>query len=216
VGRIQSVPENALQNEVITGRILKSLERIDAMIYHLLDVSIIKAGQKLPLHVEQVDLAAVIARIANEFNFAGPDRFFIKTPESLLGFWDEDGLTRIIENLATNALKYSDSNSPILISTESRGDQVKIIVHNDGKTITAEDQNMIFQPFSRAKTSEDKPGWGLGLTVVKSVAEAHGGGVKVESSEKLGTSFTVELPIDCRTNHSSIARPNHSATAPPH
>jgi len=210
LGLIRIGEDNKDYNKSIQRRISTSLDRIDAMIYRLLDASIIKAGPKIKLHIEKLDLAELINRFVSEFNMIGANRFMVSSPQTLIGYWDEEGLTRILENLATNALKYSDPESPIFISAESKNERVQIVVHNIGRAISAEDQGLIFEEFRRAKNVENKPGWGLGLTVVKSISEAHGGGVKVKSFELSGTTFTVDLPIDCRKRQNVFNDSNNS------
>jgi len=205
LGLLRIGEDNKDYNKSIQRRISTSLDRIDAMIYHLLDASIIKAGPKIKLHIEEIDLASLITRFVSEFNLIGANRFMVSSPQSLIGYWDEEGLIRILENLATNALKYSDPESPIFISAESNDERVQIVVHNIGKSIAHEDQGLIFDEFRRAKNVENKPGWGLGLTVVKSITEAHGGWVKVKSFELSGTTFTVDLPIDCRKDQNLLS-----------
>jgi signal transduction histidine kinase len=74
-------------------------------------------------------------------------------------------------------------------------------VHNYGSLIALEDQSHIFDSFTRTPGAQAKGkiGWGLGLTLVRGSAEAHGGKVTIESSEALGTTFTIHLPPDARS-----------------
>ena len=105
----------------------------------------------------------------------------------------------MIENLCNNAIKYG-SNSPVILSLEAAGKFVKISVHNKGSIISKEDQKSLFDQFRRTNEAEEsgKKGWGIGLTLVQGVAEAHGGNVSVKSEAHTGTTFTVSLPIDAR------------------
>ncbi len=77
---------------------------------------------------------------------------------------------------------------------------VRISVHNDGAPIPAEELAVLFDPFKRASAAlaGGAKGWGLGLTLVKGLADAPGGGVEVRSESSLGTTFTVTLPLDAR------------------
>jgi signal transduction histidine kinase len=87
-------------------------------------------------------------------------------------------------------------------------------VHNEGKPIPTEEQAALFRPFGRAAraVASGQRGWGLGLTLVKGVAEAHGGEVHLESEPGRGTTFTVALPLDARPFQS---HPAEGAAAPP-
>jgi signal transduction histidine kinase len=109
-------------------------------------------------------------------------------------------LRRVIENLCTNAVKYGLADTPITITLKAEAERVQLSVHNYGPVIPKEQQSRLFEAFQRAPSAEQsgKRGWGLGLTLVRGITEAHGGSVEVASSEKEGTTFTVSLPWDTR------------------
>jgi signal transduction histidine kinase len=182
----------------IRGRIVSNLARIDLMIYRLLDYSSIKAGQKVILKIEKMDVVELLETFARDFSFSGTRPFLLQAPVSLFGYWDVSGIASIVENLVTNAVKYGDMDSAITLRAEQTAGQVRISVHNQGKVIPITEQGAIFQQFRRIRTEEDQVGWGLGLMIVKSIAEVHGGTVSLDSLENRGTTFTVELPLDCR------------------
>jgi signal transduction histidine kinase len=79
-------------------------------------------------------------------------------------------------------------------------DRTTIAVHNDGSPISPEDQSKLFDAFKRTDSARrgGQHGWGLGLTLVKGIAESHGGSVSVESAAGRGTTFTIMLPTDAR------------------
>ena len=99
-----------------------------------------------------------------------------------------------------NAAKYSAPGTIVSIKLEKLDGLAKLAIHNEGNPIPVEEQKLLFQPFLRAKAAQDsgKKGWGLGLTLVKGIAEAHGGTVTVESSAEKGTTFTLSIPLDFR------------------
>jgi signal transduction histidine kinase len=78
----------------------------------------------------------------------------------------------------------------------NRSSRAIIEIHNDDSELSQEQQERIFEPFYRTPSAEAsfKEGWGLGLTISKACAERHGGCIRVESSEKRGVTFFVELP----------------------
>src|SRR5690606_12945840 len=98
--------------------------------------------------------------------------------------------------LATNAIKYGASDAPIRISLVKNEDRVELNVENKGNPISAEDQRAIFEPFHRAASAIQsiQTGWGLGLSLVRGIARAHGGDVAVCSAADR-TCFTVTLPL---------------------
>ena len=103
----------------------------------------------------------------------------------------------MIENLAGNAVKYGDGKSPITLKFQKNENQVELSVHNFGKPIAVEDMQRLFEPYQRTGSalSGGHKGWGIGLTLVKGIVEAHGGSVKVRSSLYEGTTFSLILPI---------------------
>ena len=174
------------------------MERVDSMIHDLLDSSRLQAGEKLPLEYEEFDLGVITRQIADEFNYTCNDRVVVTAEGASRGYWSKSGLSRVIENLTGNAIKYGASDTPIQITIQKEDTAIKLIVHNEGPAIPQDEQSVLFQQYRRTKSSENKPGWGLGLSVVKGITEAHQGKVFVESLEGKGTSFSIMLPLDSR------------------
>jgi signal transduction histidine kinase len=172
------------------------MDRLDSMIHDLLDASKVKAGQRLDLDFKECDLDFIARLVADEGNLSYGKRFIVQSGGRCLGQWDADGIRRAIENLSSNAAKYSSPNTPITIKIQRAENSVRLMVHNHGPPISKEDQAILFQQFRRVRSKGTKTGWGLGLTIVKGIVEAHHGSVHVESNEEEGTTFTIELPND--------------------
>jgi signal transduction histidine kinase len=109
---------------------------------------------------------------------------------------DVTQMHRAICNLVENAIKYTPPGGAIEISTQLAGEEVEIAVADNGPGVPEEDQPKLFQRFYRAYQpgTEGVPGTGLGLNLVKSVVELHGGTVSVESAPSEGSTFTIRLP----------------------
>ncbi len=176
--------------------ILKSLERTEKMIQNLLDTNRLRAGQSLPIRVQKCDLSSTLLETIQELTITYGERFTLSADTSILGDWDCDELRRVIENLVLNAIKYGTLNTPITIKLSQFEGITEIRVHNVGPAISPEDIPTLFEPFHRLKraTESGRKGWGIGLTLVRGIVEAHQGNVWVESSFKDGTTFIVELP----------------------
>ena len=101
-----------------------------------------------------------------------------------------------MENLINNAIKYGSDKSPVTVSLEQNRQKTIIKVHNEGPSIQREKIPQLFEQFQRAKETEGKKGWGLGLTVVQRMVEAHKGFIEVESDDIKGTTFIITLPND--------------------
>jgi signal transduction histidine kinase len=125
------------------------------------------------------------------------DRFILMTEKSIEGDWSKKGIRRIIENLCSNAIKYGEPHRPITVSVLQESGLAAIEIHNEGRPIPAEDLPTLFDQYRRTESAErgGQRGWGLGLTLVRGIAEAHGGRVSVESSMARGTTFRVVFRI---------------------
>jgi PAS domain S-box-containing protein len=125
------------------------------------------------------------------------DRFILRAPLEVRGNWDAEALRRVAENLVVNAVKYGDAEQKVTISLHAEGPVAQFSVHNFGNPLSEAERKRVFQQFGRTRSAEEsgKAGWGLGLTLVKGIAEAHGGTVEVASDTR-GTTFTVSLPLD--------------------
>jgi signal transduction histidine kinase len=176
------------------NRISHNMSRLDAMIQNLLDVARLQAGEGIPLPLEQCDLAEIAGQVADEFNDLSEKRFVCSSTGPVMGYWNDDGLRRVIENLATNAEKYGAPDTPITIEVHQTSDTASLTVHNLGHPIPAEDQGIIFQQYRRTRSAQEQAGWGVGLTIVKGITETFQGTVRVQSSAASGTSFIIELP----------------------
>jgi signal transduction histidine kinase len=176
------------------NRISVSLIRIDKMITELLDASRLNAGEALPDGFQECDLVTLVGEVAHELNMNYDNRLVVETHGDCKGSWNEDGLRRLTENLLTNAIKYGKEKTPVTISLEEEDDMVVLSVHNEGDPIPQEEQSGLFDNFKRAKSAENQIGWGLGLSVVKAVADSHKGSFTIESEKGTGTFFRVKIP----------------------
>ncbi len=194
--RQRDLPEEAF---TLSLRIIQNMARADHMIHDLLDVQRLKAGKSIELQMEPLDLAEVAREALGNLATIYGERFVLKTQGSLSGYWSRENVARVIENLCVNAVKYGDAKAPITVSVSEQDAQVRIAVHNVGEPLAADDRSRLFSQFERlgpAKMSRTR-GWGIGLTIVKEVAEAHGGMASARPVED-GTEFVVCLPRDAR------------------
>jgi PAS domain S-box-containing protein len=190
-------PENFSK---VALKILENLDRADQMIRDLLDANRIKAGEKLPIEISNIDIQELAVETIEELATIHGNRFILEVPESIQGYWSDSGIRRILENLCINGIKYGAPDRPITISIFRRNQNVELCVHNDGEPIPARDHKSLFEPFQRTTSAQKggQKGWGLGLTLVRGITEAHGGSVEVESSYEHGTTFKVVFPVDSR------------------
>ena len=189
-------PDDLIANQRFAEKIVKHVNRVGQMITNLLDANRIHSGEKLPLKREAVNMCSLIEETVAELETIHGDRFIINCAASIDLFCDPSGVRRIIENLCNNAIKYGSPNTPVTLKVKPQEENIQISVHNFGDAISTEDQKSLFEQFRRTQSAVGGThrGWGIGLTLVRGVAEAHGGSVSVESNPGSGTVFTVTLP----------------------
>jgi PAS domain S-box-containing protein len=182
--------------EGLLTRIILSTERADGLIQDLLDTSRIRTGRRIHLVMEACDLKAVLFETVEDLTSVHGDRFKLNAEGDFQGLWCSGGIRRVVENLAENAIKYGAPDTPVTITLGRQGNRVSLSVHNQGNPIPKEEQQTLFEPFRRAASAEagTTQGWGLGLTLVKAIAEALGGELSVESDERTGTTFRLDFP----------------------
>jgi PAS domain S-box-containing protein len=110
---------------------------------------------------------------------------------------DRDRLAQLVDNLVSNALKFTPAGGRAEVKLSPESDWVVIEVANTGSHIPPSDQQRLFERFFRASNATEAavPGVGLGLTISKAIVTAHGGRIEVTSREETGTTFRVELPL---------------------
>jgi signal transduction histidine kinase len=107
---------------------------------------------------------------------------------------DRERLRQVLTNLIDNAVKYSQDGGEVEVAASAEDGVVRILVADDGPGIPHDQQRLIFEKFGRATgPGAAKPGSGLGLFIARSIAEAHGGSLGVESSPPAGATFTLTL-----------------------
>jgi len=155
-------------------------------------------SDRLRLTVTRTDIGKLIKNFAEtEKSTFDSNRLSLTIADDLVPIdVDEVRIRQIIQNLISNASKYSPPGTDIHISVEKKGDHILIGVKDHGKGISPEDQAKLFQSFERLQEhSSNKPGLGLGLLVCKRLVEAHGGRIWVESETGKGSTFYFSLPI---------------------
>lgn len=166
----------------------------------LLDVATLEAGRSLELQRTRVDLGELATVSINEHQDLSKHRLVLEVHDGpLVGSWDKLRLERVLHNLLSNAIKYSPDGSCITVKLEradADDEWVVLEVCDHGVGVPAAELPHIFTRFYRAtNTTGSTTGVGIGLAVTKEIIETHGGGVVLESTEGVGTTVTVRLPV---------------------
>lgn len=180
------------------SKALEAINRVDRMLRDLLDVSRIRAGAGLRLEIAECDLASIVRSACDEMTGLHGAEYRIRGPSYLAGYWSCGDILRALENLASHAARHGDLLRPITVTLEPRDAEVAVLVHYHGQPIPPNDLPTLFESFRRSPSGAAEQGGSLGLSLVRGVAEAHGGSVEVESGEDRGTTFTMRLPYDSR------------------
>jgi PAS domain S-box-containing protein len=171
-------------------------KQLDRLITDLLDVSRLQAGA-LPLTVEDVALDALACRVVQRFQ-GQTDRHDLaaRFPEDFpLVRGDRMRLEQVLNNLVSNAIRYSPEGGRVRIRGRVRRDDVVVTVTDEGIGIPATEQGRIFEAFYRVddRSTRKTRGAGLGLFLARAIVEAHGGRLWVESEPGEGSSFSFSL-----------------------
>jgi len=205
-----SLAVDAMRNEKVlqdrekmgyfSGIIKEENKRMNKQVETILQASLMERQEiqlnKVPIHVHEV-----IDNVLDNFQLQLADKNsktvlqLNATADLIEG--DDVHFTNLISNLVDNAVKYSKENLVIKISTVNTGKHIQIRIEDNGIGMNKETQKRIFEKFYRAHTGNvhNVKGFGLGLSYVKTMVDAHGGKIKVESATGRGTTFIIDMPL---------------------
>jgi signal transduction histidine kinase len=176
----------------------RQVDRLDRMIGDLLDASRIEAG-KLELRVESQDARSLAREVANLFEAASSKhRIELQIPEAPVPLYcDAFRIEQVLNNLVSNAIKYSPNGGRVQIGVESDSGCAVFKVTDEGMGIRDEDRPLVFEPFRRIRSADREiPGTGLGLSVARRIVEAHKGRLDLKSEFGKGSTFIVCIPAN--------------------
>jgi signal transduction histidine kinase len=169
------------------------------MVRNIVDVRKIEENGLDP-YPEKLNLPAVILPIVKQYNVLAEKkkiRIEYKMPEKLEMTSDKNYIQRIIENLLSNALKFSESGKNVSVSITSNGAHVEIAVADQGPGLNEEDLKNLYQKFRKLtpRPTGGESSQGLGLSIVKMLSNCMGGDVECKTEMAVGSTFVVSLPI---------------------
>ena len=200
--------KRSVQNNDSTGRMIseknyntitRNAQRLQHLVDQLLDLSKLESGH-LEVILEKGDINSVIRSLLKDFeNLASEksitfDYQLISIDSNV--YFDEDKVVKILNNLLSNAFKYTPSDGKVNFIFETKlHENLTFIINDTGKGIDQSELKNIFQRFYRIESTEAK-GSGIGLALTHELIERLGGEIQVESTKGAGTSFKVTIPID--------------------
>jgi signal transduction histidine kinase len=182
------------QRESFLALIEDETSRLASLIGDVLDTSRIEAGT-FTYTFDDVEVGELVRSVVSALEL-GQDEVELRAQiaealPSVRG--DVERLRQVLANLVENAVKYSPAGEAVdVLATASNG-RVRVSVTDRGPGISAQDHGLIFEKFGRTKSA--RPGTGLGLFIARSIAEAHGGSLEVQSIPDHGATFTLSLPV---------------------
>ena len=189
----------------------RNCERLTLLINDILDLEKIESGS-LVFQMTAVDAVSIAqqALISNE-GYAQQHQVQLRLKDTVptaIITGDEHRLLQVFANLLSNAIKYSPPNSYVDVSLSQQANHVLISIQDYGQGIPEAFRSHIFSRFAQADSSDTraKGGTGLGLSITKAIIERHHGTISYDSSEGLGTTFYVQLPLLTQPTPQSIAR----------
>lgn len=188
------------------SQVEREVDHLAQLVDELLELSTIESGAAT-LSIEPIAPGEVVAETTQRIIPLAERRDIrvVTTPVGLPGVTalaDQARLSQALLNLAHNAVKYSHTGGEVRIGWEARGDDVRFTVADDGIGVPEVHQGRIFERFykvdrSRSRNGDEAPfsgSAGLGLAIVRHIAEAHGGAVGLSSEEGVGSTFWIDVP----------------------
>lgn len=195
----KGIPVERKNLSYLGGVIADESKRLGLQVEKVLQMAIFEKT-KLKLKLKDVDLHQIIDKVVSNFsiqidNAGGKLEYELLASDSIC-YADEIHITNVVTNLLDNALKYRNGNPTIHLSTQTATNGIIIAVKDNGIGISRENLKRIFDQFYRVPTGNihNVKGFGLGLSYVKKITEAHGGKIWVESILGEGSVFSIYLP----------------------
>jgi signal transduction histidine kinase len=206
IGYLQLLQENVYgeltpKQREICLTLASQAQALSRLVRQLLDVSRFEAGGG-KLELRSMRLIPFLAELESTFRVLAIQRgvrFHVnrgsRLPDHVV--WDEDRMSEVLGNLLSNAFKFTERGGTVELTATTAKDSVEMRVRDTGAGIPAENVPFIFEKFFQAdnQASASTKGTGLGLAIAKTIVNAHGGSISVESTVGSGTTFAISLPI---------------------
>lgn len=173
------------------------------LINQLLDISKLSSGHAEAPAFRHGDVTGFIRMICEGSAFYGTDRNisveYVSVPGAIEMDFIPDYMVRIVQNLLSNSIKFSNPDSVVKVATSIDSGNLVLTVHDDGVGMTAEQRQKIFEPFYQVEGPGRNLGTGVGLSLVSLSVKAMDGNIDVESEPGKGSTFTVSIPLKSKT-----------------
>lgn len=175
----------------------QELDRIETLVQNLLKIAKFDAGT-IVMEKKHDNISEMMADVKKQFSFRirqEGKEIVLSGNDTLSLFCDRIWIMEAVSNIVKNALDHAERGDSVWIEWRRSASMIQIRIKDNGKGIHQEDLHHIFKRFYRSRYSKDTQGIGLGLPLAKSVVEAHGGTIEVDSQIGVGTTFTINFLI---------------------
>lgn len=194
-GNLEFLGDNPAEQQETITLVIDELDRMSRFVDDLLLLA--KAEQPNFLTLDLVDVASLTEELYAKVKALAPRNWCLEMKGKGRIVADRQRLTQAVMNLAQNATQHTHPNDTIALGSVLEDCNVRFWVRDTGKGIALADQQRIFERFARAPDSYPRSeGAGLGLAIVRSIAQAHGGQIELVSRLGNGATFTLVIPID--------------------
>lgn len=194
-----AVPANIVSS---MDHVERSTGRMNSLINELLDVARLQAGHTLSLDRREIDLNVVVHRVVDAVTRDTQSNAIrvVTSPAPIIGRWDSERIERAVTNVVSNSLKYSPDGGEIVIAAAQVADHGRafavVTVRDHGIGIPEVDLPRVFTRFHRGGNTKSIEGTGIGLEAARRMIELHDGSIDLASTEGIGTTVTIRLPLD--------------------
>jgi signal transduction histidine kinase len=188
--------KNMDEYQKMAASTVEECDNLIALVNTMLDITEVESGTG-DFKTEQIDLVKIIRSVFELYQPLADEkgiRMVIHLPETLMLKGVRQNIQRLVANLLENAIKYTPSGGTIKISSFIVDSTIRMIIEDTGFGIPESELPKIFDRFYRSDRSRTEPGIGLGLSLAKAIANAHGGDITAKSVINQGSSFIVTLP----------------------
>ncbi len=187
------------ERDQVVDRLLRSVDRLRRSVINMLELSRLESGQ-FSIQPEHFDLKDLLDELTEELK---PRSIPCELEMEVSGdsgtvYADRDKIEIVLFNLIDNAIKFSQPGSRITVSSRRYPDRAVLEVSDQGRGISSEYVDAVFEPFERGEEAKrvSAQGMGLGLYIVKKLVEAHDGHIELRTGQGEGSTFTITIPQD--------------------
>lgn len=192
-GQLEVLGDDPDERKATIRLVTGELDRMSRVVEDLLVLA--KAEQPDFIQPHPIDLAELVEELAVKASELSPRQVAVTAKDHAVVLGDWERLTQAVMNLARNAVEHTPETAKVSLGAQANGSWARIWVTDTGPGIPASDRDRLFDRFARGHAGRRPTGGaGLGLSIVKTIAEGHGGRVELDS-DSVGTTFTIVIPV---------------------